>query len=1041
MHSLLQEISAISILKKWRIVLWLITLTYSLGLSSQPLPANLVTYTLPDGLPDNHINAIAQDKFGYTWVGTANGLTRFDGKYFTEFSNLAKMKELPSQEILSIRNLDSNQLVVATRFGISIIDVQMMANRNLIIPARPGETQIAVNKICEVFTDKNGSLFITSRSGFYHYNRKQELLFRHDDYPANYQGSRGFGVFTLWLNDDYLLIAGQNQLYVYHIPSRVLTPAKTYEREFLTIALIQKYMPSRDIFFFQSGKQILAVPYNENSLIYIDEFKKQIVTSKIPLDSAKSLFTWRSNLFKINDSTLYLSGKFKGLYKIRVAIPANKLILDTAAQFSLSKCNFIFTDRRSRYWLGFSDGLKMEKKSPINLMLNPSAGLYEPPIQRNPILQVAVSEKYLYAVSSVSKGAYRFKKSTLEFDKHLPFSFPPFGNNTIFAVQKWHGDTVLFGSDCGLFLYKEGNEKATYIEMPEWDPARNWVSSVYIDKRKNAWILGNMPKGCYLWKYGDSKPGWFSFAYNSASLLSAYNMVEDQNGHYWFSGKGLARYNTKENKIDYLIDSISTPVGVITALNSIETDHNGQVWMCSASGGLICLNPENRRIRTFYKADGLPDYKVSAIHYNNGYIWIICKNGISKIHTSSYRFTNLCTLSDFYYKQLFSTKLTYDSLTKNYYTGSGSSIISFQSAHDSFKPEGPKLLLVYTKYNGDSIIWYPNRTLTLHWKNRNATLLVNAVNYDDAAYQRYAYRLINGTTSEWIQLDDQRLIVLTGLKAGTTTVEIKVFSPQHAWPSKTLSYNIIIVPPFWRTPWFLLACFTTAIFSIYGIAKYRSNQKRKLLLIRENIAKDLHDEIGATLSGIAMYSHMVKANLAHKKTKLAEQAATIIQESATEMVGKLSDIVWLIKPKNESMDALTGRLVAYANDICAAKNIKNTISITDEAAHCIPTLQQRKNIYLICKEAINNAAKYSEATALKMEFQIQAKHLIISIADNGKGYDPAGITNGNGLDNIYSRATEMDAELHIDTQPGNGCRVELKLKITHLGIGSGKRKV
>lgn len=224
------------------------------------------------------------------------------------------------------------------------------------------------------------------------------------------------------------------------------------------------------------------------------------------------------------------------------------------------------------------------------------------------------------------------------------------------------------------------------------------------------------------------------------------------------------------------------------------------------------------------------------------------------------------------------------------------------------------------------------------------------------------------------------------------------------------------------------------IAGVYWFQRYR-NKKRKqnqqeIAEERLRISRDLHDEIGATLSGIAMYSHMVKGSLDTNNTNLAIQSANIIQESSTEMVHKLNDIVWLIKPQNETMEALIERLKNFTTEICATKNIVPEIKVTPEAASNTPPLDKRKNIYLICKEAINNAVKYSGATELAVHFIGKEKWLHIIVKDNGQGFNPDSNKHGNGLNNMRDRAEQIDGILNINTAPGIGCRVELQLKIT-----------
>lgn len=223
------------------------------------------------------------------------------------------------------------------------------------------------------------------------------------------------------------------------------------------------------------------------------------------------------------------------------------------------------------------------------------------------------------------------------------------------------------------------------------------------------------------------------------------------------------------------------------------------------------------------------------------------------------------------------------------------------------------------------------------------------------------------------------------------------------------------------------------LFNRYKLIKKIQEQKA-LVGQRQNISRNLHDELGATLSGIAMYSHLIKGNLAQKQFDAAELSADIIQHSATEMVTKLNDIIWLVNPQKESLEDLVAKLKEYALNMCGAKNISPAIELSDQVTECKPPIETRKNIYLFCKEAINNAVKYSNATKLLVSFQLQKNILTITIKDNGTGFDINNVPRGNGLVNMQTRADDMGADFSIRSSPGNGSVISLTLKITQRGI-------
>lgn len=207
--------------------------------------------------------------------------------------------------------------------------------------------------------------------------------------------------------------------------------------------------------------------------------------------------------------------------------------------------------------------------------------------------------------------------------------------------------------------------------------------------------------------------------------------------------------------------------------------------------------------------------------------------------------------------------------------------------------------------------------------------------------------------------------------------------------------------------------------------------QQDLLQDRLRISRDLHDEIGATLSGINMYSHMTKTDIETGNVAAAENSVNIIQTSSEEMVNKLNDIIWFIKPQNETMEAVIDKLQLYATEMAAVKNVVLQLTASEEAKNCNFSLETRKNIYLICKEAINNAIKYSYALQLQITLAVVDTIFTASIKDNGKGFALQTVKKGNGLENMYNRAALMNADLVIDSAAQKGCSVTLKVKITH----------
>ena len=198
---------------------------------------------------------------------------------------------------------------------------------------------------------------------------------------------------------------------------------------------------------------------------------------------------------------------------------------------------------------------------------------------------------------------------------------------------------------------------------------------------------------------------------------------------------------------------------------------------------------------------------------------------------------------------------------------------------------------------------------------------------------------------------------------------------------------------------------------------------------RLRISSDLHDEVGATLSGIAMYSHLAKEQIKNPQAGAIEKSLSIIQSNAGEMVNKLNDIVWLINPGQDSLQKLMQRLEDYAIQMAAVKNIRVKSNINGHHSANILPAETRRNIYLLFKEAINNAVKYSNASLLELYVEEQDNEIEISLKDDGDGFDMETASLGNGLNNMQQRARDIKAGCIIESNIGKGTSITVSVKI------------
>jgi signal transduction histidine kinase len=197
--------------------------------------------------------------------------------------------------------------------------------------------------------------------------------------------------------------------------------------------------------------------------------------------------------------------------------------------------------------------------------------------------------------------------------------------------------------------------------------------------------------------------------------------------------------------------------------------------------------------------------------------------------------------------------------------------------------------------------------------------------------------------------------------------------------------------------------------------------------MRNEIARDLHDDMGSTLSSIHIISQLaLKESQAEPSTKYFQR----ISENSAKMMESMSDMVWSINPDNDSLQKMLTKMKEFSAEILEPKNMGYQFQGEETLNGAVLDLASRKNVFLIFKESINNTAKYSEGSFVNIHFSQIANDLLLTISDNGKGFDHTKVHNGNGLKNMKARAQEINAQLNLESKLGQGTILKLKLALT-----------
>jgi len=318
--------------------------------------------------------------------------------------------------------------------------------------------------------------------------------------------------------------------------------------------------------------------------------------------------------------------------------------------------------------------------------------------------------------------------------------------------------------------------------------------------------------------------------------------------------------------------------------------------------------------------------------------------------------------------------------------------------------------------NYDSAIWYAEKVLAEKISKTYPAGMLKAVNTLADIYQ-----VQNNADSSLKYL---RMVV--SLKDSlfnrekTTAVQNLVFREQEK--QKEIETSRIRIQSEYEM--YFLVAGLIAILIIAGVL-YRNNRLRHLQNVRNSIADDLHDDIGSTLSSISIMSELAKQKLPHALPLLSS-----IGESTIAIQENMSDIIWTIKSEYDRFENVLQRMNQFASEILDAKNIELDFAADASVAASRLTMKQRKNIYLFFKEAINNAAKYSSAKKVSVCIAQSDHHIEMNIKDDGKGFDTAAMSDGNGMNNLKKRAAELNAHYKIISHINKGTVVQLHFKIT-----------
>jgi len=970
--------------------------------------------TSKNGLCNDFIRSIHQDKSGFLWLGTYDGLSRFDGRNFLTFRrNLESPQSLPSNTILDIAEDDYDVLWLSTGKGICYLDKQTRTiHRISICPDEP------VFYSYEIKTADN-DLWLTSQKALYQFN-----------------------------------ITGKGKVKLrqrYAFPDSVLN---TYAHEKIFIDKARQVFVLKDHILYQvKGSKLVVAPVRQGNnnvrvqsvcqdddgaywvsdanapkLLQLDASFRVTGVVTIPLSisgatgRADQLFFTKQGIESRPRILAAMSNG--GLLVVRTddkSVNLFRHLPQQSGSISNNEVHCFFQTEDGIIWIGTAYGLSyydwhMQQLRTASLWSSLEAG------DRLTDVIPDMADSNQYWVGTVARGLIRYSLTTQEKDDmHLPRQ----AGAVQYLYQAKDG-TLFIGCEKGLYLRSKTGQitKAGLL-------GKVVSISCVLELDNGNYLVSSFEDGCYLVNLRENKTTAFTTAKGLFSNRCTYLSIANNKVYITHIATGISIMNLADFRIQaidlqpYLEKELTYPA-TFTYCSLPQGD--SLIWLGTGlglmkfnlkkhEGGLV---PATTRLQT--------DNEIwSVIPDKYPMLWLKTTFGIYK------------------YNQITSTIVSFFSLNRenipaqegyfrmrrlhnNLLLPAYNSFCFFRTGLRAADPL-KQVELLDVKVNGKPIPlnnYSRGLNVSLKPEERNLELNFVAINFRNTEYTRYAYYM-EGSDEQWFDLGNRNSLSFANLKAGDYTLKIKATDFEGRETSVPLLVRIHVAPFFWQTPWFFLVVILFLVALFYAAYRYRLRQLLATQRVRLKISKDLHDDIGATISSIGILSSMAKEKVVDEQKK--QQFIERIAKDSKYVSEALSDIVWAINPRNDSLEMIFARLLRYAYELFEAKNISYTVSVPEEEIREIYlNMDSRQHLYLIVKEVINNLVKYSRATEASILVTYQKPCLTVVINDNGVGFDTE-LTGGNGLQNIRKRAAELKGSVAIESRSGFGTTITLNVPV------------
>jgi signal transduction histidine kinase/ligand-binding sensor domain-containing protein len=977
------------------------------------------------GLSSNTIYSIYQDKKGFIWLATINGLQRFDGTKFVTFG----LNDLLMNSISQI--LEADQDGFWLNFGLTN-EIGLFSPSSLSLktyPIRPNRP-LAPRSLLVLWKGLEGETYVLAqRSAILQFDSvenaftEKNLRFK---IPANWEV---YNVFTDKVDRRYWF-SSDSGLVVYDCASK-----QTWSKH-----------------FNPKNLRILADPRlnEENSEFYIDKHRRHWIFSWPVFAGGMQLKSCVDvNGKPLNDSA-GLNGAFNGYYHIHKFFETenslwmygmnNLMYEDSLKQkFVNQRTDFLdnfgirfetayhmLKDRDGSIWIATDQGLyflNTGSNNVSNLFFSTKNG-------QNNFVDILELKNGEFWLASWGRGVHTMTKKLEVYQNQLYDEMPAYHESVKAAfMMTWslhqHSQSgkVYIGCQGGnLMIHDPVLKKTEFVR----DSIFNFGSIRYINEDKN----GNLWFGTQGGRLIKLSEGKFTVVQDFGTII--YKIFIDSENDVWACTHERGVYVVKATDgtllSHFTAGKKETDLFANTA-GDIE-QYNDSIFFVSSSS-LNIINKRSRKVRQLTMMDGLPSNSIRRLRLDKtGNLWLITMNGLCRFNYAKNKFSAFGKKDGFINPELVNEA---DYLCKEDYvmfTGKNNLLFFHPSAFASTEIPPDVTITDFRLFN----IYYPVDSLNrlneikLNHSQNSFTLFFSSLSFLQQNRLIYYYKM-EGIDKDWVMADNSYAVNYSLLPPGRYTFKVKCENNDGVASANITEMWFYIQPPFWRSSWFLalLALLLAAL--VYYMYRQRIHRLLEREKIRTRIARDLHDDMGSTLSTINILSEMAKKKIKSDSGK-TEEYIYKISENSQRMMEVMDDIVWAIKPANDSMDRVVARMREFATGVLEAKEIEFDFKVEENVNHLRLDVESRRDFFLVFKEALNNLAKYSGTKWAEIRIYTERGKLKLNIKDFGKGFEIKGADNGNGLSNMQKRAQAIKGNLYINSAPGKGTSISLEIPVT-----------